>query len=761
MTARASTQQFIEISAIRDGITFFRNGSASLVIQTTGVNFELLSDEEKKAVITSFSALLNSLSFPIQIIVRSQKKDIAPYLALIEDQIQKQANVKLRDQMQKYRDFIEGMAKKNSILEKNFYIIIPFYKLDLGIKGKKLADLEEVKRTLYPQRDHILGQLGRIGLRGKALSPEELIVLFHNIFNPGVHLPQKDYQANIGDLLAPQSVEVDWSFIKIDNRYYKTLFVLDYPRFVSPNWLAPLISFDHTLDICFSIFPAESGDVLSDLKRKIGEMEATLDSDQELGRVEDPKLRAAVEDAYLLQEELVRGTERFFQFGFYITIPADSPEELDRVTKIVQSTLSSLLVITKPTTLQMEDGFKTTIPFGQDRIFITRNMDTTSLSSAFPFTTSALSANEGILYGINKHDESLILFDRFSLENANSVVFGKSGGGKSYLVKLEILRSLMFGGEILIIDPESEYEKLANAVGGAFIPFSATTPIKINPFDLGETEIPEEENELGSKISSIHGLMKIITGEVSPTEAALLDKALVATYAKAGITADPQTQKRQPPVMEDLYNTLLTYEQPESKVLASKLERFIKGSLAGIFNQRSNLDIKNSLTVFSIRDLEEELRPIAMYVILDYIWTKIRRTLKRRILVIDEAWYLMKYEDSASFVFSIAKRARKYYLGLTTITQDVEDFLASNYGKPILSNSSIQILLKQSPASIDIVAKTFYLSEGEKHFLLSAAVGEGLFFAGQNHVAVNVISAPFEHQLITSSPQEILEAGVK
>lgn len=754
MTARNSTQEFIEITAIQDEIVFLKDGSAVLIIQTTGVNFELLSADEKKAVIAAFSALLNSLNFPIQIIIRSQKKDIAPYITLLDARITQEQNPRLKDQIEKYRDFIQSLAKKNSILEKNFYLVIPFYKAPLGDKS-----LEEIKKNLFPRRDHLLSQLSRLGLKGKALTREELLIIFHDIFNSEAPLPPQTASSteNIRDILAPTLAEVDFNFLKVGKRFYKTLFVLDYPRFVSPNWLSPLISFDHTLDISFFIYPTQSSDALSDLHRKIGELEATLASDAELGRVENPQVRAAQEDAYLLQEELTKGTEHFFQFGFYITVPADSQEELERIAKMVQSTLSSLLLVAKPATLQMEDGFKTTLPLGIDRLLILRNMDTTSLATAFPFATSSLSANEGILYGVNKNDDSLIIFDRFTLENANSVVFGKSGGGKSYLIKLEVLRSLMFGTEIIIIDPENEYQKLAEAVGGAFLLFSASAPIKINPFDLSEVSLSEEENELGAKISSLHGLLKIIMGEVSPVEAAVLDRALVETYQKAGITADPQTQKNQPPVMEDLYNLLLQKEEPEAKLLASRLERFIKGSLAGIFNRHSNIEIKNPFTVFSIKDLEEELRPVAMYIILDYIWTRIRKNQKKRILVIDEAWYLMKYEDSASFIYSIAKRARKYFLGLTTITQDVEDFLGSSYGKPILSNSSIQILLKQSPASIGEVAKTFFLSEGEKLFLLSANVGEGLFFAGQNHVGLNVISAPFEHQVITSSPQEIIK----
>lgn len=561
---------------------------------------------------------------------------------------------------------------------------------------------------------------------------------------------------SISDILAPPAVEVDFNFIKIGNKYYRTVFVSGYPRFVSANWLFPIISFDHTLDISMFCYPVESGDVLSDLKRKIAEMEATVSSDMAAGRVVDASVQVALDDALALQEELAKGAERFFQFGLYITIPAETLEELEEATKRVRGTLASLLIIAKPASLQMEDGFKTTMPIGVDRLLITRNMDTTSLATTFPFTSSELTANEGIMYGINEHNDSLIIFDRFTLENANSVCLGKSGGGKSFLVKLEALRSLMFGTEVIILDPESEYKALADSIGGEYVSFTYSSPIKINPFDLSGV-YEEAENELGAKILSLHGLMKVIMGELSPSEESILDRALVSTYRQKGITPDPQTQKKEPPLMEDLYKVLVGMEEAEATALAQRLEKFIKGSLAGIFNQQSNFDLKNTFTVFSLKELEDQLRPIAMHIILDYVWTKIKKDLRRRLLIVDEAWYLMKHKDSANFLLGIAKRARKYYLGLTTITQDVEDFLGSEYGKPIITNSSIQILLKQSPAAIDVIAKTFYLSEGEKHLLLAADIGEGLFFAGPNHVAMRVIASPDEYQLITSKPEEVLQ----
>jgi len=560
---------------------------------------------------------------------------------------------------------------------------------------------------------------------------------------------------SIKDIIAPSIVEVDFDNIRVNNGYYRTLFVAGYPRFVSANWLAPLLSFDHSLFVSMFIYPAESKVILEDLKRKIAEMEATIQTDMKRGRVIDPSVQVALDDALSLQAQLAKGAERFFQFSLYITIPSESLDELNRISKEVESTIGSLLIIPKHATLAQEEGFKSTLPLCLDKLDITRNMDTTSLATTFPFTTASLTANEGILYGVNEHDGSLVIFDRFSLENSNSVVFGKSGGGKSFLVKLETMRQLMFGTEVFVIDPEGEYRELTRVLEGDLIEFSFNSPVKINPFDLSGI-VAEGENELGVKILSLHSLMRVVMGELTPGEDAILDRALVLTYKQKGITPDPSTQKNEPPLIEDLYKTLLGMEEESAKRLAERLEKFVKGSLSGIFNQKSNVSLKNPLTVFNIKELEAELRPIAMFIILDFIWNKIKRDIKKRILVVDEAWYLMKHPDSATFLYGISKRARKYYLGVTTITQDVEDFLSTDYGKAIITNSSLQILLKQSPAAIDKLSQVFYLSTGERHYLLSANVGEGLFFAGASHVAIQVIASPEEYQLATTKPQEIL-----
>jgi conjugal transfer ATP-binding protein TraC len=565
---------------------------------------------------------------------------------------------------------------------------------------------------------------------------------------------------SIPDIIAPSSAEVDFNHIRVGEKYYKTLFVIGYPRYVSSNWLQPVIEFDHTMNVSMFIYPTQSADVLSDLRRKIAEMEATVYAQEEKGTGMDPKIKASLEDALSVQEELAKGIERFFQFSLYITLSSESLSELNESAKRLTITLNSIMILPKIATLQMEDGFKSTIPIGQDRLNVVRNMDTTSLASTFPFTSAMLAQDKGIMYGINQQNGSLIVFDRFSLENANEVVFGKSGSGKSYLIKLEATRQFMFGTEVIIIDPEGEYGDLTRTMGGEEVSFTPSSPIKINPFDLSGF-YEEGENELGLKILSLHSLLKIVMGDLTPSQDAILDRALVDTYKTKGITADPNTQTKEPPIIGDLYAILLNMAEPDAKELALRLEKFIKGSLSGLFNQQSNFNIANPFTSFNIKMLEEELRPIAMHIILDFTWTKVRKIFKKRLLILDEAWYMMKNEDSASFIYSIAKRARKYYLALTTATQDVQDFLATNYGKAVLSNSSIQMLLKQSPSEIDLVADIFYLTGGEKQLLLSANVGEGLFFAGQSHVAMKVIAAPYENAMITSNPQEIEKANLE
>ena len=558
------------------------------------------------------------------------------------------------------------------------------------------------------------------------------------------------------DLIAPNAIEVDFDYVKIGDAYLRTLFISGYPRFVSPGWLDQVINFNGTLDISFFIYPVESKDILDDLMHKVAEMEAEISTDLERGKIVDPATEAKLEDAKALQQELVKGAEHFYEFSFYITIRAADVEQLNYITREVEATLGALLISAQHASLDMDNGFLSSSPTGLDRLSITRNMDTTSLATTFPLTSAELSGDSGVLYGVNSQNGSFIIFDRFSLENSNMTVFATSGAGKSYFVKLESLRSLMFGTEIIIIDPEAEYKALTEAVGGQYISFSFTSQSKINPFDLSQV-YEKGENNLGLKILSLHSLLKIIMGQITPIQEALLDRALVDTYKSKGITQDPETQTKEPPLMEDLYKILIGKEVPEALDLAARIEKFVMGSFVGIFDKQTNVEITNPFTVFSVKELEDALRPIAMFIILDFIWTRVKKDLKPRLLVVDEAWHMMKYQDSAQFLWSIVKRARKYYLGLTTITQDVQDFLSIDIGHAILTNSAIRVLMKQSPAAIDIIGNTFYLTNGERQLLLGAIVGQGIFFAGNNHAPITVVASPEEHKLITTKPQELLQ----
>ncbi len=565
---------------------------------------------------------------------------------------------------------------------------------------------------------------------------------------------------SVQDIIAPSAVEVDFSFIKIDDNYVRTLFVTGYPRYVSANWLSPLINFNHSLDISMFVYPSDSKDTLDSLRRRIAEMEAEINTDIERGRIPRAATEAGLEDAKVLQSQLVKGAERFFQFSLYISISGDSVKELDTVTAQVQSMLASLLIISKVASLSMEDAFKTTLPYCKDKLMLTRNMDTTALSTTFPFTSSELSDNQGILYGVNAHNDSLVIFDRFSLENANMLILATSGAGKSYAVKLEILRSLMFDCQVIILDPENEYEMVTKSVGGNYLSFSTGATHKINPFQIARPQ-DSSEDEMGYKYLFLMSLLKIMIGVMDPIEEATMNRALVLTYRQKGISEDPTTHILEAPRMEDLYRALIGMEESVSKTLAARLERYVMGGVKGIFDQQSNIDINAPVTVFTLRDTADEIRPIIMFMILDFVWNQVRKDLRKRILVVDEAWYLMRYEDSAKILQGFVKRARKYYFGVSIISQNVDDFLGSAYGKAIITNSALKLLLKQSSAAINQISEVFYLSQGEKQLLLSAGQGEGIFFAGMNHVAIKIISSADEHALATSKPAEILEARKK
>lgn len=572
------------------------------------------------------------------------------------------------------------------------------------------------------------------------------------------------------DFIAPSSIELFSTHFQLGTRLARTYYVYGYPRQVFTGWISSMVNMDEVMDLSLYIYPVESQVVLENLRKKVTQLEAGIMIDQDKGRVRDPGKQAAIIDAEEMRDKLQVGEERFFRFGFYFTIYAGSMDELEFVAHKVESVLGQQLVYSKPATSQQEQGLNSTVPQFEDQLQVRRNFSTGALSTSFPFTSADLSQDNGILYGINMHNSGLVIFDRFSLENGNSVVFAKSGAGKSFTVKLEALRSMMFGTEIFIIDPENEYQRMCEAVGGAYVRLSLNSGTRINPFDLPHVaESEEADNALRSNLITLHGLLRLMMGgaqtqiiggaaaampALSPVEEADLDAALIETYAKAGITNDPLTHNAIPPTISNLYDTLL-HMGGTGPQLAQRLRKYTSGTFAGIFSQQSNIDINNTMVVFNIRDLEDELRPVAMYIVLNFIWNKTKSDQKKRILVVDEAWQLMKYEDSANFLFSLAKRARKYNLGITTITQDVEDFMGSRMGRAIVANASMQILLKQSPSAVDVLADVFKLTSEEKKRLSQFPVGQGLFFAGQNHVHIQVVASPTEAGLITTNPEQL------
>lgn len=561
---------------------------------------------------------------------------------------------------------------------------------------------------------------------------------------------------NEKDIISPASIKINPGEAEIGEVLTKTYFIFSYPRYLNTGWLSPIINLDIPLDISFFFHPIETETVLKQLRRKVTEVQAELIDREEKGLISDPALETAYHDLEELRGSLQTAQEKMFKFGLYITVYAKSKKELIQIETTLRSILESRLIYIKPALYQQKEGLISTSPYGLDNLGIHTTLNTSPLSSIFPFISFDLSSNDGILFGVNKHNNSLVLFDRFSLENANMVIFAKSGSGKSYAVKLEVLRSLMVGIDCIIIDPENEYKTLAEATGGSFYNISLGSDSHINPFDLPEVKEGEDpEDILRSNIINLVGLMRVMLNGLSPQEDAIMDRALSETYAARDITpnSDPRTWKDNVPVLGDLESVLDGMDGAEQ--LSEKLRKFTKGTFSQFFNNKSNVNTKNGLTVFGIRDIEDELRPIAMFIIMRFIWNVVRTTLKKRILIIDEAWWMMQNEDGASFLFGLCKRGRKYWLGVTTITQDVSDFMKSSYGKPIITNSSIQLLLKQSPAGIDLIQDTFMLTDQEKMLLLEVPVGEGIFFAGQKHVAIRVVASYTEDQIITTNPEEI------
>lgn len=853
------TQKYLQIERIRDGVVILKDGRLRKIIKANPLNFDLKSTKEKEVAVYQYQNFLNSLKFPVQIVIQSRRVDLGTYIAKIKEITANEVNELLQKQSNDYLDFIKTLSEQINIMDKSFYLVIGHVAkgaveketmFDKLLKRKKTSvtsmsdnEFKEYSEVLRERSRTISGRLNALGISTTELETREVIELFYNTYNPEEayteHLgdPSKITASVIGDaqggtdvkqgqellanaareagaknvelvdkagapaeivgpnpikkttlgdifgrlgirqdgsenaeeifrqgiasvldIIAPGGLNITPNYLQLGNFYVRSMFVYTYPRYLETNWLSPIINYDATLDISQFIYPVETNVLLGQLRRKTTQLQSSLSIESEKGLVRNPELETAVGDIEELRDTLQKGETRLFQFALYFTLYATSLDELNKMSKQFEAILGGSLIYTKQSLLQMEQGFNATLPLLDDQMDVVRNLDTSSLSTTFPFTSAELSHHDGVLYGINLHNSSLVLFDRFKMENANQVVFAKSGAGKSYAVKLEILRTLMLGAEAIVIDPESEYKVMAEAVGGTYVNLSLNSAQKINPFDL--PKFRQDSGETGEQIirsivTSVHGLVSLMAGGLSSEEDNLLDKALYETYALRDITTDPATHSNPAPTLGDLMTVLQNLSGTES--LRNRLLKYSEGSFAGLFNSPTNIDMGNKVTVFSIRDMEDELRPIAMYLVLNYIWSRVKSELKQRLLVIDEGWLMMRFEDSAKFLNAIVKRARKYYLGVTVISQDVEDFLGSNYGRSVVNNSSTQLLLGQSTAAVDKVAETFKLTDGEKFFLTEAEVGQGLFFAGNNRAAIQIVSSYTEDQIITTDPKQLLE----
>lgn len=605
------------------------------------------------------------------------------------------------------------------------------------ISGK--SDDSSVKKKIAREEDEL-----------KKKEQDELVTLEEErVYREGV--------VSIRDLIAPAAFNVEKNFLQLGTIFCRTIFVVSYPRYISIGWSSPVINLSITMDISMFFYPVKSEVILKQLKNKVGALEAQINADSDKGAPRDPLRETALRDVEQLRDNLTQGVEHFFQFAFYVTIYAETKEKLDQISEDIEGIFGAKLISSRKVLFQGEQGFNSTLPLCNDELMIAFNMNSSPIAASFPFISAELTSDDGILYGINRHNNSLILFDRFSLQNANMVVFATSGAGKSYAIKLEILRSLMMGVDVIIIDPEMEYKHLSDAVGGTYINISLSSESKINPFDLPRPTGKDFSTEdiIRGAVITVKGLLRIMLGGITAQEDSIVDRALIETYAKKDITADADLNVVQAPIMQDLQEILEGMEGSADLVL--KLQKFTEGTFSGLFNSPTNVDMKNQLVVFSVRDLEDELRPLAIYAIVNYIWNVVRSERKKRILVIDEAWWLMQHEDSAKFIYALVKRCRKYFLGVTTITQDVNDFLKSQYGQAIVTSSSLQLLMRQSPAAIDLIQKVFLLTDSEKYLLLESGIGEGIFFAGLKHAAIKVVASYTEDQIVTTNPQQLLD----
>ena len=543
------------------------------------------------------------------------------------------------------------------------------------------------------------------------------------------------------DVMSYAGLEEKVDYLNIDGVYMRTLFISGYPFVASSGWLDSLINFNHDSDISYHLHEVNALSALPKLHRKITELESTKRAMIRAGKIVGSEITDPLDSAIELRDKIQRGQEKLFQMSIYICLRADSLEELNRTTKLLETTLSARLFYSKVARYQQLEALQSILPRAEDKLGQKRNLDSSSAALTFPFMSSELVHEGGILYGVNKSNNSLVILDRFSLHNANSIVFAQSGSGKSYATKVEILRQLMQGTKVIVIDPEREYKRLTDSVSGTYIKLSATSKQKINPFDLATTF--RAVSDLSEHVQDLTGVISLMAEGLTSREKAAVDKAILKIYKKAKDTQ---------PLLEDLYGELQKLGQLK---LCERLEKYISGSLSEVFNSQTNINLENRLVIFDIKDLPESLRQIMMLIISNFVQNQVKARPERRLLIIDEGWMLLEHEESARFVAGLVRRARKYYLGVSIISQQANDFLHSDYGRAIASQSALRILMRQDTTTIKNVASEFNLSEYEESFLLTCERGDALIIADQNHVAVRIVASEKEHPLITTNPSEI------
>lgn len=759
-----STEIFVDVKEIKNGTIFLKSGGMRKIIMASGVNLDLKAEDEQKSAFIQFQNLLNSLDFSVQFVVHSRRMAIKEYLERMRKRADMEDNPLIHAQFSEYIRFIENFVSENAVMEKSFFIVVPFDLGPINLNGKKnketkpgqneisSGDYLKYAEKINHRAEQVLQGLRQIGVRAVVLENAELKELVRNFYNPKT---VENTVTLIDEPLAPKEISLFPEHLKINDKLVKSFYISGYPRYLSAGWLEGLINSPDLFDISIHFSPVDTTIALRNLARKVAQLGAAMMERQEKGLVRDPALETAYADTESLRDTLQQSREKLLSVSLYVSIYADNLDELKSFESRMSTFFTRTLSTAQAPMFEQVACFNSVVPLAKNELGTSATMNTSPASAFFPLISPDLTSDEGIMYGLNIHNNSLVIFDRFKLENHNSVIFARSGSGKSYTAKLEVLRSMMMGADVLVIDPENEYKTLSDAVGGTTVKISLTSKESINPFDI--PAVPEGEDpaeSLQSHIASLTGLVKIMVGSVTPAEEAILDRAINETYAARDIAPGKDFSRATPPRLEDLETVLKNMEG--GKGIADRLYRFTKGSYAGFINKPTSVDIDNRLVIFSIRDLEEELRPIAMYMVLNFVWNITRSKLKKRILVVDEAWLMMKYTESASFLFNLVRRARKYYLGITTITQDVEDFLNSDYGRPVITNSALQLLLKQSSATIDTVAKAFNLTSVEKNYLVEASVGQGLIIVGTKHVAAQIIASPFENDIITTKPEEIL-----